>query len=114
MKQQKTSEPMQTGDIVLHEGRRYRVLSVTLGGIEGPHYRLASFGDDYPNEDLTSAALVTRADTSQLAPLLRELGSRGGKARAANLTQEQRSASGRKAARARWKGNKKTKRGKTA
>ncbi len=44
---------------------------------------------------------------TELSDYLKKIGSRGGKARAANLTDEKRSAIAKKAAKARWKSAKK-------
>ena len=49
---------MYYGDIVRCEGRLYRITGAKLGGIAGPHYRLAPLGD-YPAEGLTSHHIVT-------------------------------------------------------
>jgi hypothetical protein len=47
------------GDGVLYAGNPYRVTSVTLGQIGGPHYRLSAAGADYPSEGPTAECLLS-------------------------------------------------------
>lgn len=57
----------QIGDVVRYHGKWYRILSVTLHGIAGPHYRLKACGE-YPNEELTSHELLHRPVTLDARP----------------------------------------------
>lgn len=55
------SEEYHQGDVVVYQGRLYRLGSCKLGMIAGPHYRLIPLGD-YPDEGLTSVRLFNRPE----------------------------------------------------